>query len=230
LRPDPGTPSAVDLVVFDCDGVLVDSERVAVRVDQRVLAHLGWALGTDEIVERFLGGTTAAFREAVEQQLGRSLPETWEAPYEAWYEQAFTDELVVVDGIEEALDGLDVPACVASNGPHAKLNHTLGLTGLQHRFEGRVFSSDDVVHGKPAPDLYLHAAAVMGVDPSRCVVVEDSRPGTTAALAAGMRVLGYAGGLTPGPWLSELGATVFDDMREVPGLVRGMRTPVRRES
>lgn len=225
MRRDPGAGSPVDLVVFDCDGVLVDSERVAVRVDQRVLAHLGWALGTDEIVERFLGGTTAAFKDAVEQQLGRSLPETWEAPYEAWYEQAFTDELVAVDGVEEALDALealDLPTCVASNGPHRKLEHTLGLTGLAHRFEGRVFSSDDVVHGKPAPDLYRHAAAVMGVRPSRCVVVEDSRPGTTAALAAGMRVLGYAGGLTPAAWLSELGATVFADMREVPGLVRAM--------
>ena len=127
LRRDAGALSGVDLVVFDCDGVLVDSERVAVRVDQRVLAHLGWTLGTDEIVERFLGGTTAAFREAVEQHLGRALPESWESPYAAWYEQAFTDELVAVDGIEEALDGLDVPACVASNGPHSKLHHTLGL-------------------------------------------------------------------------------------------------------
>ena len=217
-----GAPSPVDLVVFDCDGVLVDSERVAVGVDQRVLAHLGWTLGTDEIVERFLGGTTAAFRAAIEQQLGRPLADDWESPYLAWYEQAFVDELVAVDGIEEALDGLDVPTCVASNGPHRKLDRTLGLTGLASRFEGRVFSADDVVHGKPAPDLYLHAAAVTGVDPSRCVVVEDSRPGTTAALAAGMRVLGYAGGLTPGRWLSELGATVFDDMRQVPGLVRAM--------
>jgi HAD superfamily hydrolase (TIGR01509 family) len=223
LRPDPGGTSAVDLVVFDCDGVLVDSERVAVGVDQRVLADLGWALGTDEIVERFMGGTTAAFKAAVEEHLGRALPETWESPYEAWYEQAFVDELVAVDGVEEALDGLDVPTCVASNGPHRKLERTLGLTGLAHRFEGRVFSADDVVHGKPAPDLYLHAAEVLGVDPSRCVVVEDSRPGTTAALAAGMRVLGYAGGLTPGRWLSELGATVFEDMRDVPGLVRALR-------
>jgi HAD superfamily hydrolase (TIGR01509 family) len=223
LRPDPGTRSPVDLVLFDCDGVLVDSERVAVRVDQRVLAHLGWELEIDEIVERFLGGTTAAFKAAVEQRLGRPLPETWESPYEEWYEQAFVDELVAVDGIEEALDGLDVLTCVASNGPHTKLNRTLGLTGLLHRFEGRLFSSDDVVHGKPAPDLYLHAAEVMSVDPARCVVVEDSRPGTTAALAAGMRVLGYAGGLTPRGWLCDLGATVFDDMRDIPALVGGMR-------
>lgn len=202
--------------------MLVDSERVALHVDQRVLADLGWSLEPDEIVERFLGGTTAAFKAAVEQHLGRSLPADWESPYEEWYEQAFTDELVAVDGVEEALDGLDVPTCVASNGPHAKLNRTLGLTGLLARFEGRLFSSEDVARGKPAPDLYLHAAEVMGVAPSRCVVVEDSRPGTRAALAAGMHVLGYAGGLTPGTWLGDLGATVFDDMREVPALVRDM--------
>jgi len=223
LRREPGAGPAVELVIFDCDGVLVDSERVALHVDQRVLAHLGWALEPDEIVERFLGGTTAAFRAAVEEHLGRTLPDSWESPYEQWYEQAFTDELVPVDGIEEALDGLDVLTCVASNGPHAKMNHTLGLTGLLDRFEGRLFSSDDVSRGKPAPDLYLHAAEVMGVAPARCVVVEDSRPGTTAALAAGMRVLGYAGGLTPGTWLGDLGATVFDDMREVPGLIERMR-------
>jgi HAD superfamily hydrolase (TIGR01509 family) len=223
LRREPGAGPAVELVIFDCDGVLVDSERVALHVDQRVLAHLGWALEPDEIVERFLGGTTAAFRAAVEEHLGRTLPDSWESPYEQWYEQAFTEELVPVDGIEEALDGLDVLTCVASNGPHAKMNHTLGLTGLLDRFEGRLFSSDDVSRGKPAPDLYLHAAEVMGVAPARCVVVEDSRPGTTAALAAGMRVLGYAGGLTPGTWLGDLGATVFDDMREVPGLIERMR-------
>lgn len=220
---DPGARTPVELVIFDCDGVLVDSERVAVRVDQRVLAHLGWALETDEIVERFMGGTTASFRAAVEQHLGRALPESWESPYEEWYEQAFVDELVAVDGIEEALDALDVSTCVASNGPHIKLNRTLGLTGLLPRFEGRLFSSDDVVHGKPAPDLYLHAADMSGVPPARCVVVEDSRPGATAALAAGMRVLGYAGGLTPGAWLGDLGATVFHDMREVPALIEGMR-------
>ena len=221
--PEAGAGSPVDLVIFDCDGVLVESERVALHVDQRVLADLGWVLGPEEIVARFMGGTTASFRAQIEQHLGRPLPESWEAPYEEWYEQAFVDELVAVDGIEAALDGLDVPTCVASNGPHAKMRRTLGITGLLHRFDGRLFSSDDVARGKPAPDVYLHAAEVMGVDPRRCVVVEDSRPGTTAALAAGMRVLGYAGGLTPAAWLSDLGARVFDDMHAVPALIAGMR-------
>ena len=222
MRPEPGATSPVDLVVFDCDGVLVDSERVAVGVDQRVLADLGWTLGTDEIVERFMGGTTAAFRAAVEQHLGRPLADDWESPYLALVRAGLHRR---AGGRRRHRGGAGRPG-----RPHLRrlersaqqAGRTLGLTGLASRFEGRVFSADDVVHGKPAPDLYLHAAAVMGVDPSRCVVVEDSRPGTTAALAAGMRVLGYAGGLTPGRWLSELGATVFDDMRQVPGLVRAM--------
>jgi HAD superfamily hydrolase (TIGR01509 family) len=223
LRREPTPGPSVELVIFDCDGVLVDSERVGAQVDRRVLADLGWELDTDEIVDRFLGCTEAAFQAAVEQHLGRPLPQGWAAPYERWYEQAYVDELVTIDGIEEALDALDLPTCVASNSPHAKLHRSLALTGLLDRFDGRLFSSDDVARGKPAPDLYLHAAEVMGVDPTRCVVVEDSRTGTTAALAAGMRVLGYAGGLTPAAWLGELGATVFEDMREVPGLVDGLR-------
>lgn len=212
----------VDLVVFDCDGVLVDSERLALRVDQQVLADLGWVLEADEVVERFLGCTEAAFTAAVEQQLGRTLPPDWGAPYAEWYERAFTEELVAVEGIEEALDGLALPVCVASNSGHARLRSSLSQTGLLARFAGRVFSSEDVARGKPAPDLYLHAAAAMGVAPQRCVVVEDSPTGATAALAAGMRVLGYAGGLTPAHRLRDLGATVFEDMRAVPALVAAL--------
>ena len=223
MRHESGATSSVGLVIFDCDGVLVDSERVGVEVDRRVLADLGWALETDEIVHRFLGCTEAAFQAAVEQHLGRPLPQGWAMPYEPWYEQAYADELVATDGIEETLDALGVPTCVASNSLHVKLRRTLALTGLLDRFDGRLFSSEDVARGKPAPDLYLHAAEAMGVAPDRCVVVEDSRTGTTAALAAGMRVLGYAGGLTPPGWLRDLGATEFDDMREVPGLVDGLR-------
>ena len=225
MRPDAGAGSPVDLVVFDCDGVLVDSERLALRVDQQVLADLGWVIEPDEVVERFLGCTEADFTAAVEQHLGRALGPGWGAPYEAWYERAFAEELVAVDGIEEALDALSLPVCVASNSGHARLRSSLGQTGLLPRFEGRLFSSEDVARGKPAPDLYLHAAATLGVPPGRCVVVEDSPTGATAALAAGMRVLGYAGGLTPAHRLEDLGTTVFEDMREVPALVAALRTP-----
>jgi HAD superfamily hydrolase (TIGR01509 family) len=126
-----------------------------------------------------------------------------------------------VPGIVEALDTImpKLESCVASSGSHAKMRHTLGRTGLYDRFSGRIFSAEEVAHGKPAPDLFLHAAASMGVPPEHCVVVEDSRHGVRAARAAGMRSLGYAGGLTPAAWLEGPATVVFDDMLELPTLL-----------
>ncbi|MFJ4997293.1 HAD family hydrolase [Microbacterium sp. NPDC088619] len=209
-----------DLVVFDCDGVLVDSEKVSIEVDRRVLADLGWAISHDEILHRFVGRSSAYFRAEIEAHLGRSLPDDWEAPYQSWYLDAFARELTAVAGVEAALDEITTATCVASSGSHAKIRRNLAQTGLLPRFAGRIFSADDVANGKPAPDLFLHAAERLGVDPERCVVVEDSRFGAQAARAAGMRVLGYAGGLTPAEWLEREGATVFTDMRDLPELVR----------
>lgn len=208
----------VQLVIFDCDGVLVDSERLSVDVDRRVLAELGWHLSADEIVHRFVGRSNAHFRAEVEAHLGWALPDDWETPYEHWYIDAFERDLEAVPGVEAALDDIAMPTCVASSGSHAKIRTTLGLTGLLPRFAGRIFSADDVANGKPAPDLFLHAASSMGVAPADCVVVEDSRFGVKAARAAGMRVLGYAGGLTPADWLTEA-SRVFTDMAELPSLL-----------
>lgn len=212
---------AFDLIIFDCDGVLVDSERLAIEVDRRVLADLGWSLSHSEILHRFVGRSAAHFLAEIERHLGVTLPDDWEGPYQSWYDDAFARELTAVPGVEAALDEIVTPACVASSGSHAKIRRTLGLTGLHARFEGRIFSADDVVEGKPAPDLFLHAAETLGVDPGRCAVVEDSRFGVQAAMAAGMPVFGYAGGLTPPEWLEREGATVFTDMRELPALLRG---------
>lgn len=216
----------IALVIFDCDGVLVDSERLSVEIDRRVLADLGWDLTQEEIVHRFVGRSAAHFRAEIEEHRGRPLPDDWEEPYQRWYVEAFERELAPVPGILEALDGIVVPTCVASSGSHEKIRRTLGLTGILPRFQGRIFSADDVSAGKPAPDLFLHAASALGVDPARCVVIEDSRFGVEAARAAGMRSFGYAGGLTPAEWLTGDGTTVFDDMAELPALL-GMR-PVRR--
>lgn len=119
-------------------------------------------------------------------------------------------------GLPEALDALTLPTCVASSGPHDKMRHTLGRTGLYERFAGRIYSATEVSRGKPAPDLFLYAAQKMGVDPAACVVVEDSRPGVHAARAAGMRAFGYAGGLTAAERLHGRDTTVFYDMREPP--------------
>jgi len=207
------------LVIFDCDGVLVDSERLAVRVESEYLTELGWPLTEAEIMERFTGRTDAYMDEAIQAQLGDRLPEGWKDQFHRRYREAFAAELVPVDGVLEALDRITVPTCVASSGSHDKLRFTLGHTGLYERFEGRIFSGYEVANGKPAPDLFLHAAARMGAEPARCAVVEDTRPGVQAARAAGMRAFGYAGGLTPPHWLEDHGAVVFEDMRELPRLL-----------
>lgn len=213
-----GATGPIDLVIFDCDGVLVDSERLSIEVDRRVLADLGWELSSDEIVHRFVGRSAAYFRSEIESFLGSPLRDDWEATYQPWYVAAFA-ELIAVDGVERALDEIVTATCVASSGTHAKIRRTLGMTGLLPRFEGRIFSVEDVVVGKPAPDLFLHAADRLGVHPEHCAVVEDSRFGVRAARAAGMRVYGYAGGLTPAEWLEQEGAVVFADMRDLPDLL-----------
>jgi HAD superfamily hydrolase (TIGR01509 family) len=207
-----------ELVIFDCDGVLVDSERLAVRVEAEVFARLGWPLTEAEIVERFVGRSDEYMVGEIEAYLGRPLPDAWEQEFQPLYREAFA-ELTPVDGVVEALDRLTTLTCVASSGTHDKMRYTLGLTGLYERFDERIFSVTEVAHGKPAPDLFLYAAERMGVEPAACVVIEDSRYGVEAARAAGMRAFGYAGGLTPAGWLEGPGTVVFDDMRKLPALL-----------
>jgi HAD superfamily hydrolase (TIGR01509 family) len=209
------------LVIFDCDGVLVDTERLAIEIDRKVLASVGWELTESEIVRRFLGASEEDFTRAVEQQIGRSLASDWAAEFEPLYRQAYEQHLTPVEGVIEALDRIVAPTCVASSGSHEKMRFTLGLVGLYERFAGRIFSAEDVARGKPAPDLFLHAAARMGAEPPNCIVVEDSVHGVTAARAAGMRVFGYGGGLTSPQLLADAGARVFLHMRELPELLLG---------
>jgi HAD superfamily hydrolase (TIGR01509 family) len=208
-----------ELVIFDCDGVLVDSERLAVRVEAEYLAELGWPLTQAEIVEQFMGRTAEYMDEAIEARLRSRLPADWKDQFQRRYNEAFAAELVPVDGVLEALDRITVPTCVASSGSHDKLRFTLGHTGLYERFEGRIFSGHEVANGKPAPDLFLHAAARMGAKPGRCAVVEDTLYGVQAARAAGMRAFGYAGGLTAPGRLAGEATVVFTDMRELPRLL-----------
>ena len=210
----------LELVIFDCDGVLVDSERLAVRVEVRVLAQLGWPLTEEEIIDRFVGVSDADFRRAIESQLGRPLKDDWENEFEPLYREAFDAELKPVDGIVDALNQIEVPNCVASSGTHAKMRYTLGLTGLYDRFHGRIFSAGEVARGKPSPDLFLYAAERMGVRPGACAVVEDSVNGVVAARAAGMTVFANGGGVTPATKLAGPNTTVFSDMRELPELLR----------
>ncbi|WP_445529824.1 HAD family hydrolase [Streptomyces cyslabdanicus] len=209
----------IELVIFDCDGVLVDSERIAVRVQVALGAELGWPLTEDEVVDRFIGRSHAAIREQVAARLGQETAAIWSERFEQLHREAVDTDLAAVDGLPEALDAITLPTCVASSGSHDKMRHTLGRTGLFDRFAGRIYSATDVAHGKPAPDLFLHAARQMGVDPAACVVIEDSQPGVRAARAAGMRAFGYVGGLTPAERLEGPDTTVFDDMRRLPTLI-----------
>jgi HAD superfamily hydrolase (TIGR01509 family) len=208
----------LELVIFDCDGVLVDSERIAVRVDAEMLAELGWPLSEEEVVERFMGRTTEDMIRTIEAEIDGLKP-GWHVEFDRRYMEALAAELEPVDGVVEALDAIDLPTCVASSGTHEKLRFTLGHTGLYPRFEGRIFSAHDVGRGKPAPDLFLHAARSLGADPAACAVVEDSRHGVEAGRAAGMRVFAYGGGLAPRDQLAGPSTVVFDDMRELPRLL-----------
>jgi HAD superfamily hydrolase (TIGR01509 family) len=207
------------LVIFDCDGVLVDSEPIANAVFSAMLAELGLAVSDDDMVAHFVGRTTGHCVEIVEGMLGSPLPPGFTDDYQCRTQLALQSGLRAIPGVEAALDAIRLPCCVASNGERDKMRMTLGLTGLLPRFEGRMYSADDVTHGKPAPDLFLHAARHCGVAPSACVVIEDSPSGVIAGIAAGMTVYGYAG-LVPAARLQQAGAhQVFNDMRRLPALL-----------
>jgi HAD superfamily hydrolase (TIGR01509 family) len=200
--------------------VLVDSERLAVRVESQVLAELGWPIGEDGVIERFLGRSAAYMHAEVEAALGR--PVDWEATFGLAHRAAFDAELTAVDGVAELVDRLvarGMPVCVASSSTHDALAYKLARTGLAPHFDGRVFSVEDVANAKPAPDVFLHAARSLGADPASCAVVEDSPSGVTAGVAAGMAVFAFAGGLTDAEGLAAPGVTVFDEMAQLEGLL-----------
>ena len=207
-----------ELVIFDCDGVLVDSERIAVRLNIEMLAEFGHHATETDIVDHFVGKSLPTIQEKIAEWLGRPVPE-WPDLWMPRMTAAHDAELTAVDGIAEALDRIDLPVCVASSGRLEKTRHSLKLTGLSHHFGDRLFSSTMVERGKPFPDLFLHAARTLGVEPAACVVVEDSEPGVQAARSAGMRCFAYAGGVTSGEKLAGDGTVVFDDMRRLPELL-----------
>ena len=198
-------PATTDLVIFDCDGVLVDSERLSHVVLQQMLAEQGVAISFDEAVQRFIGTSLPTCLARVAELLRRPLPADFQAQFARRTRDAFAAGLTTVPGVEAVLDALTVPCGVASNGNRAKVDFTLGHTGLRRRFEGRIFTADDVPHPKPAPDLFLHVARTLGATPTRTTVVEDTPTGITAARAAGMQVIGYAA-MTPASRLQDAGA------------------------
>lgn len=217
------TAGRPDLVIFDCDGVLVDSEPLANAVLARALSAEGLATTLAESVERYTGLSMRSMVERAEAALGRPLPHDFIDRVQAETFAAFRRALRPVPGVREALERIDLPVCVASSGTPDKIALSLRVTGLDCFFGDHVFSATMVPRGKPFPDLFLHAAAGMGTAPGRCVVVEDSLPGVQAAVAAGMKVLGYAGGDHGGEAharrLERAGAQPFDDMARLPTLL-----------
>jgi HAD superfamily hydrolase (TIGR01509 family) len=211
--------SAIQLVIFDCDGVLVDSEPVANRTLAQLLREIGLDLTQEQIFQNFVGYSLPHCMRVIEGMLGRPPPENFLRDLQARTFAAFKTELRAMPGIEQALDRLRVPFCVASSGDHEKMYTTLGITGLLPRFTGRIFSVTQVARGKPAPDVYLFAAQQLGAIPSACIVVEDTPPGVQAGVAAGMTVFGYCAH-TPEHKLKAAGAhRMFDDMHALPDLL-----------
>lgn len=214
----------VDLVIFDCDGVLVDSEVISCRAHAEVLTRHGYSITAGQVFDRFLGRSTLQTNREVEAELGRSLPPYFHAQLQDELFRAFAATLEAVPHIDEALDAIAQPVCVASSGSQERMRVSLGAAGLFDRFAPNIFSATQVRNGKPAPDLFLFAADRMATPAGRCVVIEDSAPGVAGAVAAGMTVLGFHGGSHCRPGYADrlrtAGAVMtFDDMRQLPGLI-----------
>lgn len=192
-----GVPGAV---IFDCDGVLVDSERLMNREFSAMLNDLGLSYTAEQTTRTFMGRSMKSCVQIVEAELGRPVPDHFLTVLDRRAYAVFAEQLQPVEGITSLLDALDergISYAVASSGSHEKMQTTLGLTGLLPRLTGRITSATEVAHGKPAPDVFLLAAERLGVEPRRCVVIEDSLLGIQAALAAEMRVIGFAAMLAP---------------------------------
>jgi len=213
------------LVIFDCDGVLVDSELIASRELAAYLSDLGRPTTAEECREAFTGFSIKAVGETVVREWGLEVPRDFEARLRARDQAALDRDLQAVPHIDAALDALQamkMRTCVASSGAPQKIHHSLSLTGLIERFDGNLFSAAQVERGKPAPDLFLFAAQSMGVAPSECIVIEDSPAGVAGAKAAGMRVLGFIGGSHCGPNYADKTSDadgIFGDMRELAALL-----------
>jgi len=189
-----------NLIIFDCDGVLVDSEVISCRAHAETLTRHGFPITADQVLKRFLGVSDREARQTIEREMGRKLPDDFEAQIKLAALQCYASELVAIPYIGEAIAAIDLPKCVASSGTPEKIRHGLTCAGLFDALAPHIFSAVQVARGKPAPDLFLFAAEQMKTAPARCVVIEDSVPGVTGGRAAGA-------------------AVTFDDMRQLPGLI-----------
>jgi HAD superfamily hydrolase (TIGR01509 family) len=185
----------IKLIIFDCDGVLIDSEIISATVLIEKLRELGVDIDIQYVQRHFLGYSFTSVREKVLGNLGVDLPKEFEAEYRAVLLERFRRELQATHGVKALLSALKLKFCLATSSGHERTREALRISGLAEFFTANVFTADEVKQGKPAPDLFLYAAKKMGVPPSECLVIEDSLAGVTAAVSAGMQVIHYTGGL-----------------------------------
>jgi HAD superfamily hydrolase (TIGR01509 family) len=219
-QPVPISDWRFDLVIFDCDGVLVDSEPIINGAHAQVLTACGYSITEDELLARFCGMSDAEMLDIIEHEWGCTLPPSYAERVGAMIEDGFGNSLVAIAGVVEALDSLRLPVCVGSSSVPDQIRRKLELTGLLARFGDNLFSATMVARGKPAPDLFLYAAQRLATAPERCLVIEDSPLGVEAAIAAGMTVIGFCGGSHCGPehgdrLLARGAALIIADMREL---------------
>ncbi|MEP3430044.1 MAG: HAD family hydrolase [Roseibium sp.] len=211
------------LVIFDCDGVLVDSERMTNGNLAKMVTELGHPMTGADCQRQFMGRTLENVQAMIEGLIGRKLPDDWTDQVRARDLETFKAGVPAVPGIFEVLDDLDqrgVPYCVGSSGKYAKMHVTLGSSGLLPRLEDKLFSAQDCENGKPAPDVFLLAAKTMGFAPNTCVVIEDSVPGVLAAKAAGMQAYAYVEDPScDRNAMTKAGAFLFEDMKQLPNLL-----------
>lgn len=202
----------VELVIFDCDGVLVDSERVSNTVFLQMLAELGIHMSEDQLIQDYVGMTMKACLQLMTQRYGIDFPDSFKQELDTRMVAVYQQKLTAMPGVRGVIENLNLPFCLASNSTPDKIAFMLKLVGLYDFFQGRIYSGTQVANPKPAPDVYLLAASASGVAPAHCLVIEDTPTGIRAAKSAGMRVLGYAG-LFAASQLRAAGAdAVFDDM------------------
>ena len=210
--------SKYKLIIFDCDGVLVDSEAISCGMIAEELTKMGHSMTTEEGIETF-GGTGMSYVIGyIEKKIGGKIPFDFEERYRKRTSELFQTKLEPIAHIKEALAKIDILKCVASNGPKDKMIMNLKITNLISFFPNRLFSAYDIQKWKPEPDLFLHAAKTMGVDPSDCLVIEDSPAGVQAAINAKMKVYGYAAETTSSK-LEQLGAKLLFSMKDLPSII-----------
>ena len=214
---------STDLIIFDCDGVLVDSELISNTVMSEMLTSMGSPTSYEECITLFLGHSWDDCLKTIEQRAQKKMPDEFYDMYIKKVFFRFEKELQPIKGITKALDNISHRFCVASSGPHEKINRTLTITGLIRKFKGKIYSAEDVNRGKPYPDLFLYAAKKMDSLASKTIVVEDSIPGIKAGLAAGMKVLAY--NPQNSDQLNNLdteGVFVFKSMQQLPSLINSI--------